>query len=243
MAFMPVVEFNRGFGLTGACFRGGIVAKGSRASKSARGTGPSPGKAIFWRISSLLAGFRRLNESKPFTIKILYGKDVGIKATHESNRRKIIAGLMQAGREEMRLAILWGNAAAESMGIHPTDAISVTFLNEVGETTAGELAKVTGLTTGAMTAAIDRLERAGWAVRTVDPRDRRKVIVKGIKLSGPLVALRAAIRKEFEATLSCYGDAELLRFIEFRNITNALLKRAIELHRDRRVRSFLKRRK
>lgn len=158
----------------------------------------------------------------------------------ESKRRKIIADLMQAGREEMRLSILWGNGVAELMGIHPTDAIALTFLNEVGETTAGQLAKVTGLTTGATTAAIDRLERAGWAVRTIDPRDRRKVIVKGKKLSGPLVELRAKIRKEFETTLSRYSDAEILQFIEFRNITNAILKKAIELQRDRRVRSFLR---
>ena len=86
-----------------------------------------------------------------------------MQTTQESKRRKIIADLMQAGREEMRLSILWGNGVAELMGIHPTDAIALTFLNEVGETTAGQLAKVTGLTTGATTAAIDRLERAGWA--------------------------------------------------------------------------------
>jgi DNA-binding MarR family transcriptional regulator len=158
----------------------------------------------------------------------------------ESKRRKIIADLMQAGREEMRLSIQWGHGVAGLMGIHPTDAVMLTFLKEVGETTAGQLAKVTGLTTGATTAAIDRLERAGWAVRTVDPRDRRKVIVKGKKLSGPLEELRAKIIKEFETRLLPYSDAEVLRFIEFRNITNAILKKAIELQRDRRVRSFLR---
>jgi len=94
-----------------------------------------------------------------------------------------------------------------------------------------------------MTAAIDRLERAGWAIRTIDPHDRRKVIVRGIKLSGALVALRAAMRKEFEVTFSRYSDAELLRFIDFRKITNSLLKRAIELQGDRRVRSFVRNRK
>ena len=166
-----------------------------------------------------------------------------MKTSPDSKRQKIIADLLRAGREEMRLSILWGNGAAELMGIHSTDALAVTFLNEVGETTAGQLAKVTGLTTGAMTAAIDRLERAGWAIRKVDPRDRRKVIVKGIKLPASMVALRAAMKKEIEITLSRYSDTELLRFIDFRNITSALLERAIELQRDRRVRSFLKSRK
>lgn len=163
-----------------------------------------------------------------------------MQITQESKRRKIIGDLMQAGREEMRLSILWGHGVAVLMEIAPTDVIALTFLKEVGETTAGELAKVTGLTTGATTAAIDRLERAGWAVRTIDPRDRRKVIVKGKKLSGPIEELRAKIMKEFEERLSPYSDAEILRFIEFRSITNAILKKAIELQRDRRVRSFLK---
>jgi DNA-binding MarR family transcriptional regulator len=166
-----------------------------------------------------------------------------VKTTRKPKRSQIIADLMRAGREEMRLSILWGNAAAELMGIHPTDAIAVTFLNEVGETTAGELAKVTGLTSGAMTTAIDRLERAGFAIRKVDPRDRRKVIVKGIKLPRELSALRTAMKNEIEETLSPFSDKELLRFIEFRNMTSALLERAIELQGDRRVRTFIKKRR
>jgi len=48
-----------------------------------------------------------------------------MKTTRESKRRKIIADLMQAGREEMRLSILWGNAAAELMGVNSTDAIAI----------------------------------------------------------------------------------------------------------------------
>jgi DNA-binding MarR family transcriptional regulator len=159
-----------------------------------------------------------------------------------SKRRKIIANLMQAGREEMRLSLLWSNTAAELMGIHSTDAIAVTFLIEVGEATAGQLAKVTGLTTGAMTAAIDRLERAGLAIRKVDPHDRRKVIVKVVKIPAQLSELRTSMRNELGDTLSRYTDGELLRFIEFRNVTNALLKRSIGLQDDRRVRAYIHKR-
>jgi hypothetical protein len=42
----------------------------------------------------------------------------------------------------------------------------------------GRLAELTGLTTGAVTSVIDRLERAGFAQRVLDPSDRGKVIVK-----------------------------------------------------------------
>jgi DNA-binding MarR family transcriptional regulator len=44
-----------------------------------------------------------------------------------------------------------------------------------GGLTAGELATAAGLTTGAITGVIDRLERAGYARRVRDSRDRRKI--------------------------------------------------------------------
>ena len=47
-----------------------------------------------------------------------------------------------------------------------------------GPITAGELARRTGLTTGAITGVVDRLERAGFARRARDPDDRRKVIIE-----------------------------------------------------------------
>ena len=51
---------------------------------------------------------------------------------------------------------------------------------DLGErVTAGDLARLTGLTTGAVTGIIDRLERAGFARRERDPEDRRRVYVRG----------------------------------------------------------------
>jgi DNA-binding MarR family transcriptional regulator len=162
-----------------------------------------------------------------------------MKTSKTSRRQAAIASFMQAMREEMRLSILWGNAAAGLAGINPTDAITMIFLNEVGEATAGQLAKITGLTTGAMTAAIDRLESAGLAARKVDPHDRRKVIVKAIKMPTQLSALRRTVTKELEDTLLHYSETELLRFIDMKNITNAFLKRCINLYDDKHVRSFM----
>jgi MarR family transcriptional regulator, organic hydroperoxide resistance regulator len=162
-----------------------------------------------------------------------------MKTPKSSRRQAAIASLMQAIREEVRLSVLWGNAAAELAGIHPTDAMAVIFLNEAGEATAGQLAKVTGLTTGAMTAAIDRLESAGLVTRKVDPHDRRKVIVKAIKMPTQLSGLRKSVTKGLEDALSRYSDAELLRFVDFKNITNAFLKRGINIYDDKRVRSFI----
>ena len=49
---------------------------------------------------------------------------------------------------------------------------------QAGRLTAGELAFAAGLSPGAATTAIDRLERAGFARRVRDPDDRRRVIVE-----------------------------------------------------------------
>jgi DNA-binding MarR family transcriptional regulator len=69
-------------------------------------------------------------------------------------------------------------AIAERLGLNITDHKAADILARSGPITAGELAELTGLTTGAVTGIIDRLERAGFARREKDPNDRRRVIVR-----------------------------------------------------------------
>jgi len=67
--------------------------------------------------------------------------------------------------------------ATEDVGVNPTDLGSLCLLLLHGPAPAGRLAERTGLTTGAVTGVIDRLEKGGFVRREVDPADRRKVIV------------------------------------------------------------------
>ena len=67
--------------------------------------------------------------------------------------------------------------ATEDVGVNPTDLGSLCLLLLHGPAPAGRLAELTGLTTGAVTGVIDRLEKGGFVRREVDPTDRRKVIV------------------------------------------------------------------
>jgi DNA-binding MarR family transcriptional regulator len=67
--------------------------------------------------------------------------------------------------------------AIEDVGMNPTDIGSLCLLLLHGPAPAGRVAELTGLTTGAVTGVIDRLERGGFVRREVDPADRRKVIV------------------------------------------------------------------
>ena len=69
-------------------------------------------------------------------------------------------------------------AAAALIGINQTDLICLNALFRPGAMTAGQLATTIGLTSGATTTAIDRLERAGYVHRQPDPSDRRRVLVE-----------------------------------------------------------------
>ncbi|WP_155645391.1 MarR family winged helix-turn-helix transcriptional regulator [Peribacillus simplex] len=73
--------------------------------------------------------------------------------------------------------ILYQQNVATSLGLYNHDFISVDILRETGPITAGELAKKTGLTTGSITALVDRLEKFGYVRRQNDPNDRRRVII------------------------------------------------------------------
>jgi len=68
-------------------------------------------------------------------------------------------------------------AVALQFGLNRTDLRCVGILYRRGRVTAGELAEESGLTPGAITTVLDRLERGGYANRVPDPGDRRRVLV------------------------------------------------------------------
>ena len=88
---------------------------------------------------------------------------------------------MSEVREAFRLNGQAGDAmdqaAAEFLGIHRTDSRLLDVLQMKGRMSAGELAKAGQLGPGAVPAALDRLERAGYVRRVRDENDRRRVLV------------------------------------------------------------------
>ncbi|MER5865130.1 MarR family transcriptional regulator [Kitasatospora sp. NPDC002040] len=75
---------------------------------------------------------------------------------------------------------LQGLASAEAAGLHTSEWYALSLIGLAGSMTSGELSARTGLTTGATTRLIDRLERAGYARRVADPADRRRVMVEAV---------------------------------------------------------------
>jgi DNA-binding MarR family transcriptional regulator len=135
----------------------------------------------------------------------------------KAKRADLIAAHLQTWKKTIQLAIPWMDAIAAAQGVHPTDLIAASYLHDAGPATAGRLAEITGLTTGAMTACIDRLEREGFAKREADPNDRRKVMIKPgklPKLSKELLAFRAGAMSKAEDAFSRFTDAEIGRMTD-----------------------------
>ena len=98
-----------------------------------------------------------------------------------STRAASIDRMAEVMREFMARAVLFQDAVARVGGINSTDMQAVGLLMSEGPATPGELAERTGLTAGgAITAVIDRLERAGYVTRERDVADRRRVIVTAV---------------------------------------------------------------
>jgi DNA-binding MarR family transcriptional regulator len=99
--------------------------------------------------------------------------------SRESGKRvELLAKLNDAFRQLSAATILFHQAIADRLGMNITDHKCADLLVRLGPMTAGELARHTGLTTGAITGVIDRLEKRGFARRVRDAHDRRRVIVE-----------------------------------------------------------------
>ncbi|WP_198164793.1 MarR family winged helix-turn-helix transcriptional regulator [Rhodoplanes sp. Z2-YC6860] len=89
-----------------------------------------------------------------------------------------MAALNHAMRNASGQGVIYSQMVAERLGVSSSDLECLDFIVTRGPQTAGDLAEATGLTTGAITGVIDRLEQAGFARRERDADDRRKVLVK-----------------------------------------------------------------
>jgi DNA-binding MarR family transcriptional regulator len=150
----------------------------------------------------------------------------------DSQRDVILEALNRETRLSSTLTVLFSQAVAERLGVHSTDVETLDLLNLMGPLTAGRLAELTGLTTGATTRLIDRMERAGFAHRRSDPNDRRRVIVEwSAESAGQIVPLFEPLGRRLGELWQGYSDEELALVLDFTRRTNEILSE--ENHRLR----------
>lgn len=142
----------------------------------------------------------------------------------EDRRQALLWRLQAAMREASGQGVLISQTIAGRVGLNASDLECLDLMQLQGPRTAGELARATGLTSGAITGLIDRLERAGYVARESDPADRRRVVVRVRPESlAELNALYAPLQMASQDLNAGYSDAELALIAGFmeRNIAMA----------------------
>lgn len=145
-------------------------------------------------------------------------------------KRKLVDEVVSAFRASGNEDDAFDNLAAARLGVSRTDLHCLNAIQNAGGLTAGGLATAVGLTTGAVTGVVDRLERAGLARRAPDPGDRRRVLLevtpefyeRAGEIWGPVHAdWQRTMAKEFTA-------AELERIRRFLELSADLARRHAE---------------
>jgi len=155
-------------------------------------------------------------------------------------RRELLTRLWDLGREMSTQTVFLHQAIAQTVGLNATDTkcMDLILRGPENSVTAGWLAEMTGLTTGAITHILDRLERRGFIARVRDTEDRRKVFVRARPASiEPLVPKFEAIGKAYLRLVEEYSDRDLQLICEYLEKTSELsrgeLARVVSERRSR----------
>ncbi len=126
--------------------------------------------------------------------------------------------LEKAMRRSSAQGVLYGQAVANVARISGSDLECLDFLNLEGRVTAGRLAEVTGLTTGAITGVVDRLEKAGFVRRERDETDRRKVYIVTVPENAARIGrYYVPMQEAMHRLWSTYSEADLQLLLRFAN--------------------------
>lgn len=133
-----------------------------------------------------------------------------------TERAERVVALEMALRQTTALSTLMSETISRRLGITSTDLECMDLLCAEGPLTAGQLAEASGLSSGAITGLIDRLELAGFVARERDPEDRRRVVVRVLphveEAIGPYYS---ELQQAFLAVCARYSDQELALLEDF----------------------------
>lgn len=147
-----------------------------------------------------------------------------------SNRTDQVHELVNSLRRATALTVSMSQAAAAKIGINTTDLHCLNLLSQTGPMTAGELARLTGLTTASITSVIDRLERAGYVHRERDTHDRRRVVIDLLMdRAAPAVApVFRSLIQDMHQLLEGYDEDELALVAGFLQRTEQVFRANVE---------------
>lgn len=137
-----------------------------------------------------------------------------------------VAGTL-LGREFATALVVFHEAIGKLVGLSSVERKCIDVLQRLGPVTAGAIAEHTGLTTGAVTGLVDRLENAGYVQRARDPDDRRKVVVRLLpneRMDALMATAFGPFVEDMTKIMAKYSDAELRAITDWvRRATDALV--------------------
>jgi DNA-binding MarR family transcriptional regulator len=140
--------------------------------------------------------------------------------------------LMGAGQGIAMVAVALNSAVSQAMGLHSSEGLCLWHVTEsvYGDpVTAGRLAELTGLTTGAITGIIDRLEAAGMVRRERDASDRRKVFIRPVpERVADLLRLFEPMEQAFAVLAREYQPDELAAILDYLARASQIMTEQIE---------------
>lgn len=138
-------------------------------------------------------------------------------SSNRSGRLELLQSTLNLGRELSARTLMFHAAIAEHVGLSATEHKALDLLSRAGSITAGQLAELSGLTTGAVTGLVDRLEKAGFVKRERDPQDRRRVVISPQidKMEQEIGPLFGAMSQRMEQLMASYSEQELATIHDF----------------------------
>lgn len=138
-----------------------------------------------------------------------------------------------SGRELASRSILYHQTLVGRFGLNATDHKCLDITRNEGPVTAGRLAELTGLTTGAITVMLDRLEKARFIKRSRDPNDRRKVVVKLTDdANRKLAPLFEPLQRAMKSLHTGYSVEQLATILDYQRKGIQILREATDKMRN-----------
>lgn len=149
------------------------------------------------------------------------------------NRDAAVDAVVRALRRVNFQGTVFGQTVALRLGLSESDIQALETLLETGAATAGRLAEVMNMTTGAITRVIDRLEQAGYVRRVADPADRRRVVVEPVPDKVKAVeSLLATVARASEEEIAHYTEAQIELIRDFLSRVEARTREEAERLRE-----------
>lgn len=132
----------------------------------------------------------------------------------------------ELGRELSTAVVMFHEALGQRLGLSAVDQRALGLITRSGPLSGKQLAAETGLTPGAVTGLVDRLERAGYVRRVTDPTDRRRTLISAVlDERNDMTEAFAELSRDMQSLVDRYDEREIAAIVDYLTRTIEVLRR------------------